>query len=173
MGAPSNPYLATLTKRANAIQLQVETLMESCRTLPVGSGYIDVITRQEHHDQFISGLTAIGVAIHFITLWCDCTELNKSRYGCPHGYGGPIHATGYFSEVCERDSFDVEALGVDVWGPVDDQPSMISKCNGLATAYVTAGMKERRDYSPCFVPGFWLAVPKDWKRQTYLVRPDA
>ena len=173
MGAPLSPYLATLTERATTIRPQIETLMGRCRTLPVGSGYIDVITRQEHHDQFISGLTAIGVAIHFITLWCDCTALNKSRYGCPHGYGGPIHATGYFSEVCERDSFDVEALGVDVWGMSDDPRSMISTCNGLATAYVAAGMKDRQDYSPCFLPGFWLAVPKDWNRQTYLVPPDA
>src|SRR5450432_1232304 len=114
MAEPPNPYIASLIEREDDVQPRIEALMDACHSRPVGKGYIDVITRQKYCDRFIAGATAIGVAIELITLWCDCSELNQARYGCPHGYGGPMHPTGYFSETCESDSFDVEKIGIDV-----------------------------------------------------------
>jgi hypothetical protein len=173
MEQPANPYFAHLTESRGTVLPQIEALMAKCHSVPVGWGFIDVITRHEQCDEVIARLTELGVAINIVTLWCDCTEENKSRYGCPHGYGGPMHAAGYFSEMCERDYFDVKDFGVDLSAEIVDRASIITTCNKLAAEYVATGIKQRVDYSPCLVPGFWLAVPKDWKRQTYLVAADA
>lgn len=164
---PNNAYFSRLAKSKAVLMPRVEALLADCASLPVGWGFIDLITRKGRCDQLIAGLAALGVAIRGVTLWCDCTKESELRYGCPHGMGGPRHETGFFSEMCERDWFNIEDLGINASGRDVDPASLVSLCNNLAREYVWVGMTRRSDYSPCLVPGFWLLVPDDWRRQSY------
>jgi hypothetical protein len=129
---------------------------------PVGTGYIDIITPVASSEAFLEALNTLGIAVNRITLWCHCTEGNALRFGCPHGHGGPLCRGGFYSEVCEQDSYEVAHPR-----PPGNDPSDLSRwvreCNDSAKQYVLSGMKRRQDYSPCFTPGFWLDVPEDWR----------
>ena len=169
MSEQTNAYFSCLIQSKTALLPLIEALLAECESLPVGNGFIDLITPKERSEQLIAGVTELGVAIRGVTLWCDCTEENKIRYGCPHGYGGPRHGTGFFSEMCETDWFNVEDLGIDVSASDVDPESLVAICNDLARQYARVGMAQRSDYSPCLVPGFWLCVPAGWVRQSYMV----
>jgi hypothetical protein len=169
----SNEYITQMEGRRSELIPAIEALMAECDSLPVGSGFVDVITRPPQVELLISGLTELKVAINVVTLWCDCTAVNIDRYGCPHGYGGPGHGDGYFSEMCERDYFNISDQGIDLAGCDGDLASIVNGANRLAMEYASMGMQQRHDYSPCLVPGFWLVVPKGWKRQSYRMPSDA
>ena len=168
MDASANAYFSRLAESKRMLMPRIKPLLAECDSRPVGWGFIDLITRREKCERLIAGVTELGLAINLVTLWCNCTEENKARFGCPHGYGDPRHATGFFSEMCERDYFDVSKLSVDVTGNDVDPASLVSLCNDLAWQYVSAGMLQRADYSPCLVPGFWLCLPDHWRRQSCL-----
>ena len=105
-------YLTGLANREAAAKPPLDALIARLGIQVVGDGYIDAITRLEHVTQFLTELDRLGIAVTDVTLWCDCTPENTQRLGCPHGGGGPGHANGYFSEMCEEDSFDVAGLGL-------------------------------------------------------------
>jgi hypothetical protein len=64
--------------------------------------------------------------------------------------------------MCERDSFEpnLPAMCSD---SAHELEALLRHCNAQAIDYVRNGMKRRQDYSPCLVPGFWLAVPDEWR----------
>ena len=145
---------------------EVDRVLELFCVKPVGSGYIDVIVSPTKADTFLSALTQLGIATHAVTLWCEASETNKQRYGCPHGMGGPVHYGMWFSELCEKELFDVESKGVNIFDSKLDPFALAQECNSLTLAYVNNGIQDRPEYSPCLAPGFWLAVPDDWKSRT-------
>jgi hypothetical protein len=138
-------------------------LLAEFQVHPVGSGYIDIIVSSSEAERFLERLTKIGVAVDCITLWCEATDANKQRHGCPHGMGGPVHNGVWFSEMCERDPFDISDHGIEIADSQLDPRVLVEQCNSLALSYVTTGMKLRPEYSPCLAPGFWLAVPESWR----------
>lgn len=160
-------YLDEVRAGGPKLVAKIEGLLENFRTTPVGDGFIDIITPTDNIDSFIGSMSDLGIAINIVTLWCDCTPGNELKYGCPHGYGGPSYESGYYSEICEHDPFDaaksIPELITDEAVPAD----LINKYNTAIREYVETGIQGRPEYSPCLVPGFWLVVPKDWKRRSY------
>jgi hypothetical protein len=114
-------------------------------------------------EQLLAELSGLGIAVHAVTLWCEATEGNKQRYGCPHGMGGPVHSGVWYSELCEPDPFDVERQGLNVSESDLEPLALASDCNSLVLGYCTTGILARPEYSPCLAPGFWLAVPEAWQ----------
>ena len=155
-------YLQYLTEIRDMSVPMLDAILRENDLRPVGTGFIDIITQTDRCPGFVTCVSDLGIAIEMVTLWCHCTDENRQRYGCPHGYGGPKCDGGYFSEMCERDSFEItmDALSSSAPGALKHE---VHKCNEQAMNYVRDGMKRRSDYSPCFVPGFWLAVPDKWK----------
>lgn len=164
MESPHGAYLNRLRESRMTLQPAIEMLIAECDCLVVGSGFIDIITRRPACDAFIDGATRLGVAITCATLWCECTPENERRYGCPHGYGGPMYPGGFFAEMCERDPFDVAEAGVDMGLQDTDPDGFVAACNEFVREYVRVGISLRPEFSPCLVPGFWLSVPFDWRR---------
>ena len=155
-------YVRDLGARQNEVQPELDAFLIASDVHPVGWGYIDIITPLERCEDLVSRVTALGIPISMITLWCHCTDENRNRYGCPHGMGGPRCEDGFFSEMCERDSFE-PMISESCSDGVEDLVALLRACNAQAIEYVRAGMRRREDYSPCLVPGFWLAVPEDWR----------
>ncbi len=163
-------YLDGIRASEPELIAEVERLLEKSRTTPVGDGFIDIITPADNIESFLESMTNLGIAINVVTLWCDCTPNNKDRYGCPHGFGGPRYESGYYSEMCERDPFDVAKSYPDLIADDAAPEDLVNKYNAAVREYVETGIKSRPEYSPCLVPGFWLVVPKAWKRQSYQSR---
>jgi hypothetical protein len=153
-------YLAQLSANRDTLLPRVLNLIRACDAHPVGSGFIDIITPSPRINAFVAGLADLGIGIRMVTLWCNYTEDNRVRFGCPHGFGGPTHGLGYYSEICESDPYEATYGG----SQSGNNPKVfVARLNDAARTYATEGMKVRADYSPCFVPGFWLDVPEDWK----------
>ena len=105
-------YLAGLADREAAVKPSLDALIARLEIQVVGDGYIDAITRIDNVSGFLNDCDRLGIAVTGVTLWCDCTPENTKRFGCPHGYGGPGYANGYFGEICEPDSLNLAALRV-------------------------------------------------------------
>ena len=162
-------YLEGISEKEPDLITEIEGLLEKFQTTPVGDGFIDIITPADNIEPFIESMTNLGVAINVVTLWCNCTPANEAKFGCPHGFGGPRHQSGYYSEMCERDPFDVEETFPDLIADDANSAELVAKYNAAIREYTETGMESRPEYSRCLVPGFWLVVPKDWKRQSYRV----
>jgi hypothetical protein len=158
----ANPYWTRLAQSSSSVKGQVDDALELFGAHPVGSGYIDIIVTPSKSEQFLAALTRLGIATHRVTLWCEASETNKQLYGCPHGMGGPVHGGVWFSEMCEPDSFNAEDHGINIAQSELDPFALAHDCNSLSLAYVNTGIRDRPECSPCLVPAFWLAVPKDW-----------
>jgi hypothetical protein len=173
MSKHNNEYFARLANHRRTLIPQIEGLMREFGTVPVGDGFIDVITRIDRAEAFIRCLSNLGIAVTMITLWCDCSKENRIRYGCPHGYGGPKYEDGYYSEMCHSEPFDVANLGIDITQDGGDVSKLVHLCKQAALDFILGGLQRRYDYLPCLQPGFWLAVPDNWRRETYLVQANA
>jgi len=158
-------YLRSLEEDADRFRVELGQIIVRHRVRPVGNGFIDIVTPVARAESFLSDVTELGIAVNVITLWCDCTDENRGKYGCPHGSGGPAHevGSGYYSEMCESDPFEITEDDVDPSGTGLDPPKLVEISNNHALRYVRIGMKSRLEYSPCLVPGFWLRVPETWK----------
>ena len=159
----ANHYWSRLNEHSSTVKTQLDLALVEFGVFPVGHGYIDIIVPRTIADTFLASMSLLGVAIHRVSLWCEASERNKQRYGCPHGMGGPVHNGIWFSEMCEHDSFKVEDHGISIDQSQLDPITLAAQCNSLASDYVFSGMEARQDYSPCFAPGFWLSVPRDWR----------
>ena len=159
----ATPYWTRLADPSSAVQHEIDRVLDLFGVKPVGSGYIDIIVPPPKAEQFLAALDRLGVAAHMVTLWCEASELNKQRYGCPHGMGGPVHNGVWFSEMCEPDPFNVEDHGISTADSTLEPFALSKACNSLALAYASTGIKGRSEYSPCLAPGFWLAVPSGWQ----------
>jgi len=157
--------LTSIAARRDSVLAHLERCVAEHEGTIAGSGFIDIITRRQRCASFIEHLSGIGVAAHLVTLWCDCTPENQKRFGCPHGYGGPAHALGgHFSEICETDPFEIGDPDLDPRTSMREPSEVVRRCNSIVLEYCIAGMEARPEYSPCLVPGLWLAVPDDWHR---------
>ena len=156
---------------ADSFQASIERLLEKYKTQPVGNGYIDLILDKENSLNLIDELTELSVAVENLTWWCNVTEENKSKLGCPHGYGGPLntYGEGWFSECVHYPDFEIPKLP----DPIDEYAMSLSafveKCNRLAINYIKNILPTESFYSPCLYPGIWIDVPPDWIRKYYFL----
>ena len=95
-------YISSLSKEQKE---QLDNLIENLSVYSGDSVYADIIVPRANVVEFITTLTRIGIVVKSINWWCNATEENKNKYGCPHGYGGPMTKDGWFTElVPESDS---------------------------------------------------------------------
>ena len=164
-----SPYLQHLQSNPESFQVAIERLLEKYRVQPVGSGYIDLILDKERSLNLIAELTGLPAAVENLTWWCNVTLENKLKFGCPHGYGGPVkkYGEGRFSECVQYPDFEISELP----DPIDESalsPKVFAeKCNLLATNYIKNILPKESFYSPCLYVGIWIYVPSDWKRKYY------
>lgn len=119
---------------------KLDKLIKECKITPVGNGYIDLICPKKYIEKFIKGLSKLEIGIIGFTWWCNVTKVHK-----PCGMGGPKNKYGnnWYSEI--------------QMGKV-----ITFKNNEEFLNYLIAEWKNSSDYKECYVPGFWLKVPKDW-----------
>ena len=94
-------YISSLNKQK---QGQINQLIADYGVYS-GTRYSDIIIPRDRFVEFINSLTNIGIAINSVGWWCNATDENKTKYGCPHGYGGPMTKFGWFSEMCHAFCF--------------------------------------------------------------------
>lgn len=158
----NTPYWARLDSQSLALKGEVDRALARFEVKPVGTGYIDIIVVPQKAEAFLTHMTQLGIAASMVTLWCEASEANKAQFGCPHGMGGPIRDGIWFSEMGEGDLL-VSDVAVDVQTSLLDPFALAGECNDVCLRYTTEGIPALANYSPCMVPGFWLAVPKDWR----------
>ncbi len=80
----------------------LDHVLELHKAQPVGSGYIDVIVKQENVNQFVESLVSNGVQISTVTWWEYTDSLSKKP---KYGMGGPKSNfyDGWFFEICFGD----------------------------------------------------------------------
>src|SRR6478672_9085536 len=89
-GIQMTPYWQRLDD-SSSLQDEIDNILRQFDVRPVGSGYIDVIAPLDKAQRLLDELSRLGIAVRVVTLWCEASEGNKQRYGCPHGMGGPVH----------------------------------------------------------------------------------
>jgi len=162
-----SPYFENLHSSPEHIQLALESLFEKYQVQPVGDGYIDLIVDRARALELIAELTDLRVAVERLTWWCNVTPENQSKYGCPHGLGGPLNRSGAgcFSECHDYPDFAIREQP----DPVDEHSrsaqAFAAKCNQLAYDYLKDVFQSAGFYSPCLYVGLWLHVPYEWPRE--------
>ena len=130
------PYFSSVAARQDSVRDQLRQCIEQHDATVVGVGFIDIITRRQQCASFLARLSEIGVAAYLVTLWCDCSAESQKRFGCPHGYGGPVHNHGgYFSEMCEKDSFEITDPNLDPWRSTLQPAEVFQRCNAIVDVY--------------------------------------
>lgn len=164
-------YILSLDRQK---QMHLDGLIEKFQAYPVGTGYIDIIILRDQYVDFINELTELNLAVNSISWWCHATEENKTKYGCPHGYGGPETQFGWFSEM-SHDFDDIEEIehehffildksfDSDVIKEVNDKS--ISIIQNKKTITHADGNFLVFQNNPCLTPGIWVYVPDEWTRQ--------
>lgn len=82
-------YLENLRKNDKELQNKIETLLEKHQSYPVGSGYIDIITKYELSEKLIEEISNAGIAINAVTWWCHCSDENKKNMVVLMAWAGP------------------------------------------------------------------------------------
>ncbi|HBS45177.1 MAG TPA: hypothetical protein DEA91_13260 [Paenibacillus sp.] len=165
-------YLENLRKNDKELQNKIETLLEKYQSYPVGSGYIDIITKYELSEKLIEEISNAGIAINAVTWWCHCSDENKKNHGCPHGMGGPkcTCCDGYYSEVgLDYETFEIaesEYNNLQTGVVTKDE---IHSINQAVWNYIREYSYHER-FSECLTPALWLHVPDEWKRIKYMKR---
>ena len=164
-----SPYYQNLQSNSEQLQVAIEGLLEKYQVQPVGTGFIDLILEKGISLNLIGELTELSVAVENLSWWCNVTPENKLKYGCPHGYGGPIkkHGKGFFSECAQYPDFEILRLPDPVNEYEMSPKAFADKCNLLATDYIKNIFPTESFYSPCLYVGIWIYVPSDWKRKYY------
>ena len=126
------------------VQKKLDQLIHQYQIQPVGIGYIDCITSRENIVEFIKEVSALKIPITHLTWWCHCKS-SENGSNCPHGMGGPInqYGDGYFSEI-QSDYIPFES-NEEILPFLQNEFAKLPKC---------------------FVPGFWLKVPDEWRNST-------
>lgn len=158
----TSAYWTRLADQAVGLKAKLDAALKAHKVEPVGSGYIDIITPPEIAEAFLEDLAQLGIASHTVTMWCKASDENKRRYGCPHGFGGPVQNGVRFSEMCETNPFDVTDYGINMEESALPPHQLASECKAKILAYIQQGMRARPEWSPCLWPGIWLAIPDDW-----------
>jgi hypothetical protein len=164
-------YISSLD---NQKQEQLDNLIEKYAVYSNDTVYGDIIVPRDNFVEFINCLTNIGVVINSIDWWCNATDENKNKYGCPHGYGGPMTKVGWFSEM-SHDFDDICKIESDLFLSLDTdfKTEVVKKINdksiGLiqnkrTNTYVDGTFLTFKN-NPCLTPGLDLYVPNDWEKK--------
>ncbi len=161
-------YISTLNKQK---QEQLNLLIEEFEAYPVGTGYIDIIIIRDRLINFINKLTNIGIVINSVSWWCNATDENKNKYGCPHGLGGPLTKFGLFTEI-GHDFDDMNKIERELFVSLDNDfnEEIIKKINVKIINLIQNKqifIQENIIFltfqdNHCLTPGLWLYVPDDW-----------
>jgi hypothetical protein len=163
--AQSNSYLRHLAANADHYQQVIGRMLDQYQVQPVGNGYIDLILPVDRALRFIAELSRNDLCVESISWWCLCTDESRVRYGCPHGYGGPLNrdGAGWFSECTHFPDFEIREYGVRF--DLDLDPRELAQCCAeVITHYLEQIFPTEEFYSPCLHPGLWLYVPSWWGR---------
>lgn len=164
-------YMKQLGANQEYFQRSIKEILKRCKAQPVAGGYIDLILPRFNAVKAIQALAKLPVAVVNLSWWCHVTPENKDKYGCPHGYGGPINRFG-IGRFCECDHypiFSVENHGVNIKEAMIDATRFASKCSELMCDYLENQLTKEEFFSECLSPGLWLCVPDDWKRMSYFI----
>ncbi len=159
-------YLDTIGQK----RAELDRLVARYSVHIVGDGYIDIIVTRDRCFDFINELTGAGLVIEAVSWWCHATDQNKRVLGCPHGYGGPMTAIGWFSEL----SHDFDELTEEEMAGLkaNDFHNEVTRINNnmietircKVTLPLADGTSLRFSEHACLTPGIWVHVPEDWKR---------
>jgi hypothetical protein len=151
-------------------QRSIEEILKRYKAQPAAGGYIDLILTRFNAVKAIQALAELPVAVVDLSWWCHVTPENKGKYGCPHGYGGPINrfGIGRFSECDHYPIFSVENHGVNIEKEMIDETRFALKCSELTCDYLENQLPKEDFFSECLWFGLWLCVPDDWERLSYL-----
>ena len=61
----------------------------------------EVVVRLQFALEVLTILRDHGAEVDSVSFWCDCSLINRARYGCPHGGGGYGYSAdgAYYSEL--------------------------------------------------------------------------
>jgi len=165
-------YMSLLDKQK---QKQLDELIARYAVYSSDTSYGDIIVPRDGVVDFVNGLTNIGVAINSLNWWCDATDENKNKYGCPHGYGGPMTGVGWFSEMChDFDEISATEKGLFLSLDADFKSETVKIINdkiielikNKRTITYSDGTFLTFQNNPCLTPGLDLYVPNDWKTKS-------
>ncbi|WP_084245042.1 hypothetical protein [Planomicrobium okeanokoites] len=154
-------YLKKLDSADKEYKKIIHDLVEKYKIQFLSSRYNELITPSESVLEFIADLTRYGIAIDLVAWWCHCTEENESKYGCPHGMGGPQseYSDSWFSEM-QIQAFEVTPERLSEFNKNPDVEKIEEINNSVITAITS--IVDNDEYSPCLVPALGLFVPQDW-----------
>lgn len=156
-------YLQELVAKKDSIEVLLNHIMETHDADPIGSAFDDILVPPSQIESFVTELSRSGLLIQSVSPYCNCTKENRRLYDCPHGGGGPRHASGYYSEMYMMDGWHLpDDLQVD--SSVYSQFDTINRSNQRALQYALEGMKADPSYSPCLVSAIDILVPDAWYR---------
>ena len=163
-------YISSLDKQKKQ---QLDELIAKYAVYSSDKAYGDIIIPRDSVDDFINGLTIIGVVIKNIDWWCNATDENKDKLGCPHGYGGPMTRVGWFSEM-SRDFDEISTIEQDLFLSLDIDlkaetlkilnDKTIELIKNKRTITYADGTFLTFQNNSCLTPGLDLYVPNDWKK---------
>ena len=122
---------------------KLDKLIKECKIIPTtGYSYDNLICPKENIEKFIKGISALNIRIPYNAWWCKVTEGHE-----PCGGGGPVDKENncWYSE-----SWEGEDIGV-------------FKSNEELLNYLINDWEKDKNYKECYVPAFWLKVPKSWR----------
>jgi hypothetical protein len=165
-------YIDYLSLNRKEIIERLENSINQNKVQPVGDGYIDCIVMKDNLKQFVNDISSIGIIISDVSWWCY-VDPNYKNSGCPHGMGGPIsdYYVGWFSEL-QNELYEANKDKIDsILYSYDNEA--VNKINQETMFGIENILKEPLKYTPsefieenkCVMPGLWLFVPDDWKRQ--------
>jgi hypothetical protein len=165
-------YYDYLNQNKDNIEESLERLFVNYKVQPVGYGYIDCIVMKNNFEGFVKELSNLGVAIYMSGWWCYVNPSHPLNNGCPHGMGGPQseYYEGWFSEL-QNDYYDIGDNLVDNIKETYDGQLIISINMKVISDIYNLLMSDFR-YTPkdfikenkCVMPGLWLLVPDNWRR---------
>jgi hypothetical protein len=165
-------YISSLDKQK---QQQLDELIAKYAVYSSDATYGDIIIPRDSFVDFINRLTEIGVAINSMAWWCNATDENKNKFGCPHGYGGPMTRVGWFSEMCQ-DFDEISTMEQDLFLSLDIDfkaetikiinEKTIELIKNKRTITYADGTFLTFQNNPCLTPGLDLYVPNNWKPKT-------
>lgn len=162
-------YISSLTKQK---QKQLDELIGKYSVYSSDLAYGDIIIPRDNIFDFMQSLTNLGIVIDSVNWWCNSKEENKSKYGCPHGYGGPMTRLGWFSEMC-HDIDEISSMEQDLFISLDTDfkieivktinDKTVNLIQNKRTITYADGTFLTFQNNPCLTPGLDLYVSNEWK----------
>nr|WP_293304288.1 hypothetical protein [Allomuricauda sp.] len=124
---------------------------------PVGTGYIDIIIKQDKYQLFIQDLIETGFEIKGVSWWEWCEGENE----CNYGLGGPRsnYYNGWFAEIPTKVD-DIELQELNIEESINKVIDLIQN-KSIQFSHETVQFKK----SDWLTPAIWLGVPDDWENK--------